>query len=361
MPYTVEEKKLCEKVALIKSVEEYIVWEQQCDELIETLREQARIKRPRLSIGHQQLVIAQILRLEGLKHATRQRFVHTGAGSNDHGLIWREIDTAFKNRVSTGAVINQNHIEPRQFLLDASKIVLNQVQNSIDKYNSVKVNTMFNGEFAAGDRRENKSINTPNVELFSTADLGEWYEHRVIEPTLASLDEFQERDSGWALSRILNLTVNINKYNPLRAGCHIELPRKIMLQRAVVNVKSRDNACFAWAVIAALYPAERNSFHTSSYPHYSTVLNLHGIDFPMTLNQIKKFEQQNNISVNVYSMETKEIVPIRVSKQKLNQHVNLLYVQDQADIGHFACIQNLSRLISAQTSNKEHRKYICDR
>jgi len=27
-----------------------------------------------------------------------------------------------------------------------------------------------------------------------------------------SLEEFQERDSNWILSRILNLTLNVNKY-----------------------------------------------------------------------------------------------------------------------------------------------------
>jgi len=40
------------------------------------------------------------------------------------------------------------------------------------------------------------------------SDLQEWYASRVIEPILASLEEFQERDSGWTLSRILNLTLN---------------------------------------------------------------------------------------------------------------------------------------------------------
>jgi len=66
--------------------------------------------------------------------------------------------------------------------------------------------------------------------------LREWYELRIVEPILASLEEFQERDSRWALSRILNLTVNANKYNPLHAGCYIKLPREIMMKRAVINV-----------------------------------------------------------------------------------------------------------------------------
>jgi len=65
-----------------------------------------------------------------------------------------------------------------------------------------------------------------------------------------------------------------------------------------------DNACLAWSVIAALYLAERHTERESSYPHYTTVLNLKDIEFPMALNQIKKFQNQNNIS-NVYCIKKK--------------------------------------------------------
>jgi len=57
------------------------------------------------------------------------------------------------------------------------------------------VNTVFNGEFVADDKRANKSINTRNYELFQTLNLREWYEPHVIELTLAALEEFQKRDS----------------------------------------------------------------------------------------------------------------------------------------------------------------------
>ncbi|XP_029675188.1 uncharacterized protein LOC115242785, partial [Formica exsecta] len=232
----------------------------------------------------------------------------------------------------------------------------------MERYFNVKVNTVFNGEFVSGDKSANKSINIRNYELFRMSDLHEWYERRVVEPTLASLEEFQERDSGWALSRILDLTVNINKYNPMRAGCHIKLPREIIMKRAVINVQSKDNACFAWAVVDALYPAERNADRESSYPHYITVLNLQDIELPVTVNQIKKFELHNDISINVYCIEKENnVVPIRLSEQKKDRHVNLLYVQDSQAVGHFAWIKNLSRLVSSQLSKKDHRKYICDR
>jgi len=149
---------------------------------------------------------------------------YTGTSSSDaQRLVWREIDIAFQNRILTGAVINVDYVEPRQFLEDAGCVVLERVRDVIERHNGVKVNTVFNGEFVTGDKRANKSINTKNYELFRTSNLHEWYERHVIEPTLAALEEFQERDSGWALSRILDLTVNVNRYNLIRAGCYVKL------------------------------------------------------------------------------------------------------------------------------------------
>ena len=46
---------------------------------------------------------------------------------------------------------------------------------------------------ATGDKSANKNINTKNYELFQTSNLREWYERHVIEPTLTSLDKFQEQ------------------------------------------------------------------------------------------------------------------------------------------------------------------------
>ncbi|XP_011875939.1 PREDICTED: uncharacterized protein LOC105566490 [Vollenhovia emeryi] len=161
--------------------------------------EHGRVKRPRLSIGHKQSVAASIARLVGAKTLLERRFIHIGgnyAGGGAERLVWREIDTASENRILTGVVINTDYIEPRQFLGDACDIVLERVQDVLQIRNIVKVNTAFNGEFVTCEKRADKSINTRNCELFRTTDLREWYEQRVIEPTLASLEEFQERDSG---------------------------------------------------------------------------------------------------------------------------------------------------------------------
>ncbi|XP_076638293.1 uncharacterized protein LOC143350226 [Colletes latitarsis] len=355
-----QEQQLYEQAAQLRSMEEYNLWEHRFGDYLDSLEERSQIKRLRLSIGEKQSLIARIARLESLKDSTRNRFVHAGAGHSAR-LRWREIDTAFVNRILTGVVINSNHIEPRNFLEDARDIVVDHVRNILLKHDSVKINTILNGEFVVGNKCANKSVNTKNCELFRLSDLREWYDLRVIEPILASLDEFQERDSGWALSRILNLIVNVNKYMPMHAGCVIQLPREIRLKKAVINVCSTDNACFAWSVVAALYPAESHVSLASSYPHYTTVLNIQDIEFPMTLNQIKKFEHMNNISINVYTIENKKVLPIRVTDKKMERHVNLLYLEGANDVGHFTWIKNLSRLVCTQLSKHNGRKYFCDR
>ncbi|XP_067215244.1 uncharacterized protein [Linepithema humile] len=180
------------------------------------------------------------------------------------------------------------------------------------EHGSVKINSMFNGEFIAGNKTAVKTIATKNRELFPTSDLNEWYTKHVVDAILTSLEEFQERDSGWALSRILDLTINVNK--------------------AVVNVQSTDNACFAWAVVAALHPAEKHPERVSQYTHYSTVLNLCG----------------------------RSIIPLRLTDDKKEKHVNLLHVPGNNEV-HFVLIKNLFRLVSSQLCKREHRQHICDR
>jgi len=106
-------------------------------------------------------------------------------------------------------------------------------------------------------------------------------------------------------------------------------------------------------------PAERNLERESSYLHYTTVLNFQDIQFPMTLKDITKFERLNRVSVNVYTIEEQKVLPIRLTDDKKEKHVNLLYVQDPRDdnVGHFAWIKNLSRLVSSQLS--KHKNVGC--
>ncbi|XP_054713577.1 uncharacterized protein LOC129223038 [Uloborus diversus] len=173
------------------------------------------------------------------------------------------------------------------------------------------------------------------------------------------MDDFQARGSGWVLSKINNLELRINKYNPLRGSSYIELPDKIKNKKAIINVKNEDNICFMWSILSAIHPVDKDPQRVLKYREFKNELNFKGIEFPVALTDITKFEKLNNISVNVYGYE-QSIVTLRITDNKREKHVNLFYIQDK-DNGHYCWIKNLSRLIRNQISNNKKRIYPCER
>jgi len=69
------ERDLTEQATRLNMQEEFITWEHRCDEFIESLEEQSRIKRPTLSIDVKQSLIACIARLENFKDVVREHFI----------------------------------------------------------------------------------------------------------------------------------------------------------------------------------------------------------------------------------------------------------------------------------------------
>lgn len=232
MPLEEDERRLFGSAREVATTDDYRAWARRCEECLATLRARCRDASHRISTGAITSLVARIVRVIGARNDLRRRFEREGAGVERRedggggggggrggeaepreGFSWSEVDTAFKRRVLTGAMINLDYIEPLRFLEDASDTVLRRVRDVMGRYHSVKVNTVFNGEFVSGDKIAVKTIATRNHPLLPTTDLREWYDTRVVDDIIASLEEFQERDSGWALSRILDLTVNVNRYN----------------------------------------------------------------------------------------------------------------------------------------------------
>src|SRR5699024_4214499 len=112
------------------------------------------------------------------------------------------------------------------------------------------------------------------------------------------------------------------------------------------------------------------------YPHFQDVLKYDGIDFPITMKNIKKFENLNNLAINLYCIENKKILPCCLSsKHDSNRTINLLMLPtnkhiydenqdrfcDEELLYHFCWIKNLSRLVSKQVSEHGHKIHICER
>lgn len=170
----------------------------------------------------------------------------------------------------------------------------------------------------------------------------------------ASLEEYIHKGSNWVVNKIVCLEVHTVKYSPISGSSYMELPSKLYYSRGVINIKNEDQKCFLWSIIAALHPVDANSSYVGHYTGYEDTLDITGIDFPVSLSKVEKFEKQNNLSINVFGYEEGHVFPLYLTKMgNGREEINLLYITDDKN-SHYCWIKSLSRLLGH--TRKSHTK-----
>ena len=81
------------------------------------------------------------------------------------------------------------------------------------------------------------------------------------------------------------------------------------------------------------------------------------MDFPVSLKDYNKIEEQNNININVFGYENKQFYPIYVSRQKNEDILNLLLITEDEN-KHYVLIKDFNRMMYNKTKHKE-KKHFC--
>ena len=77
------------------------------------------------------------------------------------------------------------------------------------------------------------------------------------ETVLESLAKFQSQGSNWRFRSVLSLDFHTVNYEPLGGSSYIPLPAFLAPQKAIINLKKKDEECFKWAITRALNPVEK--------------------------------------------------------------------------------------------------------
>ena len=144
---------------------------------------------------------------------------------------------------------------------------------------------------------------------------------------------------------------------------YIDLPAAIKSKKAVINVQNKDNRCFEYAILSALHHNEVDQKRTnrpSQYKAYLGKLNFTGIESPVSLKDIDKFEKQNpEIKGNVFGYE-KDVYISRINKTDPQNANDLLLITNEEN-QRYCWIKKFSMLASSQVSKHEHKQYFCKR
>ena len=249
---------------------------------------------------------------------------------------------------------------PREFMQIARRDILKLMrENRQTRVRVILTCEMTRKElFSESTQILNSYFNSETVENLEGTNESAVYD-RSIQTIEERIQNFNQRGSNWRFQRVLSLDVHFTDFQLLRGPTFLPLPSKISTKKAVINMKNNDDQCFKWSVTRALNPVDIHPERlTKELKDQSERLDWSGLKFPVDLKQIIIFEKLNpQISINVFGFEG-DVYPLRLSKSKSEQTINLLLISD-GEKEHYCLIKSLSRLLSSQMSKHGHTNVFC--
>ena len=176
---------------------------------------------------------------------------------------------------------------------------------------------------------------------------------------LNKIAQWISEGSGWTIQSVDNHYLNIVKYKPLKGSSYIQLPSELRNSaKGLINMKNEDNECFRWCHIRHLNPQDKDPQRIKKVDKlYVKNLDYSGIQFPVSKKQYHRIEKQNKININVFCYKDKEPYPIYLSKEKYEDHMELLLITKDEN-SHYVLIKDFNKFKYNQTKHKE-KKHFC--
>ena len=171
--------------------------------------------------------------------------------------------------------------------------------------------------------------------------------------------QWMSEASSWTVKSVDGHYLNIVKYEPLKGSSYIELPHELQnSSKGLINMKNDDNECFRWCHIRHLNQQDKYPQRIKkSDRKYIEKLDYSGIEFPVTTKQYNKIEKQNEININVFGYEDKQPYPIHVSKEKYDDHMELLLITKDEN-KHYVLVKDFNKFMFNQSKHK-NKKHFC--
>ena len=116
---------------------------------------------------------------------------------------------------------------------------------------------------------------------------------KCVKKIIKDLEIYQKNGSGWYFKEVVQLEIHTVENGVMKGSSYIPLPDWISNKKAIVNIQNKDEKCFLWCVLRYLPPKENDDYRLTDLKKYENSLNTEGINFPMKLKHISKFEKLN--------------------------------------------------------------------
>ena len=203
-----------------------------------------------------------------------------------------------------------------------------------------------------------------NIEIMFGDD-NDYIIEQLFESLLQKYEENLQnkyRGSEFEFDGVNFLYYDFNKTSINRGGSYIDSPKWLKDKKSTINPKNNDYKCFQYAVTLALNidKIKKGPQRVSKIKPFIEKYNWQGIYFPSTSKDWKKFECNNEVTLNILYVpyNTKKINIAYKSKNNLTQkrQIILLMISD-GQKWHYLVVKNLLVLLRGITSNHKEDSY----
>ena len=222
------------------------------------------------------------------------------------------------------------------------------------------ISVYFHHNHTTKKKKNQGLISHANINIYSRDDIINIY-NSLPEFFTELIQNYSAKGSGWLIHEIENLRVDISKLEVYNGASYISLPDIIKKKQCCINPKNKnDNKCFLYSFIIGKYHKEIKNHPERIYNliKYENNINTSTLKYPVSIDQIEKFEKLNNTPINIYQYKKDDRMNILYS-HKITSHnniINMLLIKE-GDKSHYVYIKNLNGLWKTTTNSR----FLCDK
>ena len=278
--------------------------------------------------------------------------------------IIKQTDNALKGYTKSFEIGIKNNKDPLAQMQNTRKAIEQHVITLLNEIKGLKyvetVKVTFN-KISDGEIVEKSAyFNSKAQTIINNTEINEALQMSK-QNILNQISQWISQGSGWTIQSVDNHYLNIAKYEPMKGSSYIQLPSELRnSKKGLINMKNEDNECFRWCHIRHINPQDKDPQRIKKTDKQNVEkLDYSGVEFPVGVKHYNKIEKPNSININVFGYENKQPYPIYVSKEKYEDHMELLLVTEKEN-KHYVLIKDFNRFMYNQTKH-EHRKHFCMR
>lgn len=259
----------------------------------------------------------------------------------DNKLILNKLEPLLTNKIKSMTLVKS--IKWR--------LTINIVYHKITKDGDEIITTQLHHSNAVESKHNELMETIKNKYEVACDKINDYVEHSI-----------SEKGSGFTIEKINYVGLKIVSVVSI-AGSSYFKNSLIESCKSVLNIQNKDQKCFLWCIAAHLHPTDKgHPYRTSRYKDYINDFVVDGIEFPVKVSDVPKFERMNNLSINVFGIEKGLLIINYISKDSENA-IDLLLLQDPTTLNtHYVLITKFNSFqIGKNCNEKRNYTYRCKR